>query len=171
MESADIKELYSAVVNSSEYADKKDRIDYLAHFFAMLDNKLDRIGNWQLGFYNKKEDVIIVFELMQDGTINVSESKPLKKEEHVVGELKIEELELNFDEALKKQIKFQKEKYPGNMTVKMVVLLQELEKSPVWNLTVVTSTYNTLNVKIHAKTGEIIDHSLDSLLSWGEQLK
>jgi hypothetical protein len=171
MEKADIKELYDKVINSSEYADKKDKIDYLAHFFTMLDKDFNRIGNWQAGFYNKKDDLIVVFELMPDGSIGVSESKPLKKEEHVVGELKMDEIELGFDDALEKLNQFQKEKYPGNLTMKVVVLLQIFDSAPIWNLTVVTSTYNTLNVKLHAKTGEIIDHSLDSLLSWGEQLK
>jgi len=171
MEKADIKELYDAVINSPEYADKKDRIDYLAHFFVMLDKNFERTGNWQAGFYNKKDDLIIVFEIMQDGGIGVSESKPLKKKEHVVGELKMEGIEIGFDEALEKLNQFQKEKYPGNSAVKVVVLLQNFDNSPIWNLTVVTSTYNTLNVKLHAKTGEIIDHNLDSLLSWGEQLK
>ncbi|MBW3013247.1 hypothetical protein KY340_03495 [Candidatus Woesearchaeota archaeon] len=167
---AEVFELYNTVLNSPEYNQKKQSIDYLAHFFVMLDSEFNESGNWQIGFYNKEEDMVIVFELMQDKTINMTESKPLKlKEHHVVGELALDEVKMEFNDAIERLRQVMKEKYPSESAVKIIVLLQELENLPVWNLTVVTSTYNTLNVKLDAKNNKVIDHSLSSLLSWGTQ--
>ncbi|MBD3259883.1 hypothetical protein GF371_04615 [Candidatus Woesearchaeota archaeon] len=167
-DSTDAFDCYDRITKSPEFAGKKDKIDYLAHFFVMLDSKFQKLSNWQIGFYNKKEDLVIVFELTQDSSIKMTESKPLKlKEQHIVEELSLNEVKINFETALENLKKIMNEKYPGNFPMKTMVLLQEKEKIPIWNLTVVTNTYNTLNVKLDAKTGKVIDHSLSSLLSWG----
>jgi len=53
------------------------------------------------------------------------------------------------------------------MPVKIIAILQNLENlGNVWNLTFVIAAFNTLNMKINAENGKIVEHKLSSILSF-----
>ena len=46
-------------------------------------------------------------------------------------------------------------------------ILQNLgEFGNIWNITYVTHSFKTLNIKINAENGKILHHSLDSLMDF-----
>lgn len=157
-----VRELYEQVLSSKEFKDSE--LDYLAHFFVMLDDKFEQMTAWQVGFYNKKEDCVVSFDI--GDKIVKTESKAFKRAEHEVGELKIEDVKIDFEEALERARKFQKEKFPGNHPVKTIMLLQTIDGRAIWNITFVTAAFNVLNIKLNAKDNQVIDHKFSSLLSW-----
>ena len=49
---------------------------------------------------------------------------------------------------------------------KTIAILQNIELGQLWNITLVTSSLKTINIKIDAKTGKTIKHELISLFQF-----
>ena len=78
-----------------------------------------------------------------------------------VREIDIAGVKLGLGDILDKIEKFQKEKYPKELILKKIVILQNLENfGNVWNITFFTQSFNTLNIKIRSDNGEIIEDTL-----------
>jgi len=83
-----------------------------------------------------------------------------------VKKIDLENVKIPFQKIMKKAENFQKEKYPKEMVNKKITILQNLEKyGLVWNITLVTQSFSTLNIKINAEKGEVVYHHLESLMS------
>jgi uncharacterized membrane protein YkoI len=155
-----LKEIYARVVDHPDFLGK----GYLVHFFGNLKDDFSPEGNWQVGFYLPEEKVVQTYSY-DAGNLSMEEGKPFQKVQKHVDELKLEEVHISFDEMKRKVNSFLKETYPGKFALKIILVVQVIEV-PVWNLTLVTSDFNTLNVKVDAKTGDILDHQLSNLLQW-----
>jgi hypothetical protein len=71
------------------------------------------------------------------------------------------------DEALSKAQEVVKDNYPAHLLSKAIVLLQKLpEFGQIWNITVITHTFNVINIKIDAESSKVIKHGMESLLGW-----
>ena len=46
---------------------------------------------------------------------------------------------------------------------KIIAIIQNLDKEQIWNVTFLTQSFKTLNLKIKSDNGEIIEKKLDSL--------
>ena len=66
---------------------------------------------------------------------------------------------------------FQKQNYKNELPNKSINILQNIHQGTAWNVTLVTAAFNTLNMKIDASTGEVLEHKLTSLMSMGEYMK
>ena len=63
-----------------------------------------------------------------------------------------------------------KNNYPSQMLLKAIVLLQNIpDFGLIWNMTVITHTFNVINIKINAETSQVIRHSMESLLQWKKE--
>jgi hypothetical protein len=52
----------------------------------------------------------------------------------------------------------------------MIILLQNLpEHGQIWNITIVTTTFSVINIKIDSKNGTVIKHSKESLIGWKKE--
>ena len=70
-------------------------------------------------------------------------------------------------EALEKMVDVQKKKYKAEVPIKALVLIQnDKDFGTVWNITVITMQFNTLNIKIDADTGKVVDENMTNILHY-----
>jgi len=140
---------------------------YLAHAFMMYGT-----DEWQIGYYGKKEDKVVVFMVQEGEDVKRNPAEEVfKKPESKIKELNLEDVKIDLEEAIGIADKLMKEKYPVENVTKTIVIVQNLDKV-VYNLTIVTHTFNIINVKINAGSGEIISESKHSILGdLGYQVK
>jgi len=162
----DFKNIIGQVEESNEFKTfiKKNPHYYLVHVFTMVDS--ETIGVWQIGYYSKDTDKLVVFESHDDLVYIHPEADALKKEEYIqpldLSKLKISKNDANeiYDNTLK-------ENYPNEIKSKTIVLLQNLpEYGQVWNITLVTLALSVINIKIDAETGKVIKHTKENMMSW-----
>ncbi len=144
-------------LKDSEVYNKKS--GFLCNGFIILENGE---GVWQIDFYDNKEDKIISFTIGDQ--INFREDKAFKNEEIKISKLELDKIKINLDEALEKVDSLIKDKYSKENVGKAIIILQNYKGKNIWNVTYITSSLKTLNVKLSAETGRIIEDSLKGLI-------
>ena len=143
---------------------KKNKGTYFSYAFNIPQEMPDE---WQLGFYNKKKDKITTFVLNNRGVSIKPEEEVFKKEETKVNEISLEGVKITFEEALGKASEFQSKNYPKDKGMKTIVILQNMDGfGTIWNITYITELFNTLNMKIDASTGKVVEHNISSIFSF-----
>lgn len=120
---------------------------------------------WQVGYYDSDDGRVHTFEVGEEIQRNPAD-KPFQEEAKDIARLDIDAVDITFKEALEKAGDVQKERYPSELPMKRIVVLQHLDQGQIYNITFVTQTFKTLNIKIDAKTGEVKDESLAPLISF-----
>jgi len=164
----DLKPALKRLESSKDFRDwrKANRSTYFSYAF-----KIPQEGDeWQLGFYNKKNDRITTF-VMSSGAISIRpEEEIFKKEGMNVNEIGLEKVRIAFDNAIAKANEFQQKNYPKDGSIKTIVILQNVEKlGDIWNITYITESFNTLNMKISAENGKVVEHSLSSVFDFRKE--
>ena len=127
-------------------------------------------NEWQLGFYDKKKDKITTFVISNDDVKVRPDEDVFKKEETEVNDIQIGKIKLTFDNALAKANEFQQKNFPKDKSVKTIAILQNIGKfGNVWNITCITEAFNTLNMKISASNGKVLEHSISSVFSFRKE--
>jgi len=147
---------------------KKNRPEsYLVHIFVMMDeaNK----GLFQIGYLDPKTDKVTSFTYGNKEVQVNPESEVLKEPEATIFPLDIEKVEQDEEQVLRIVDEFVKLEYPKVMAVKRFYILQHLDIGQVFNFTIVTMDFKTLNLKIDVTTGEMLRHSLKSLLAFDKE--
>ena len=137
---------------------KKDPKSYLVHAFAT-----DQKDRWQFGYYNPGSDRITTF-VMDKKSIQSSNDEVFK-ESGTVERLELDKLKIGFENAKEIAEKLRKEKYPNEQVNKSIFILQSLNKKMLWNITLVTLSFNLINVKIDAIDGNILSDVKESIMS------
>jgi len=159
----DLKLALEKLKQSNEFKNLNKNI-YFSCALIMLEN--DKSGPWQLGFYHKSTDKMITFIVDNDEIKMEKEEEIFKKPGMEVNKVDIEKATIPCNEILKTAKEFQKNKYPQELINKTIAILQNLnEYGNIWNITYVTHSFKTLNMKINAESGDIITHNLQSLMS------
>ena len=153
---------YQRLQDSESFKDwkKNNSESYLTHAFTMYETNQN--NGWQFGYYDKTSDKITTF-VMEEEIKTMPPAEVLKRDD-LLNELDIQKVEIDLQNALNKASTIQKENYKGQDPMKIVVLLQNLKEGFVWNLTYLTVTFKTLNVKISAQSGDVIEHNLHDLI-------
>lgn len=161
----EIKEVIENLCSHSEFKEwKKTHKDcYLVHAFKMPDDANENI--WQIGYYDKKKDKITTFFIEQGDVKIIPEEEVYKREKKAVKELDIDKVKINVNKALEKANEILKEKYKEQV-MKTVIILQNIEEGLVWNITFVTNSFKTLNIKVDAANGKVVKHELTSLMEF-----
>ena len=165
----DIKQVVEHIESSNEFKEfiKENPKNYLVHLFSMMDT--EHKDDWQVGYYSKKLDKITVFEF-NDGKITVMLAEEAFKEKNYIAPLNINEIKVSVDQAMQTVQDILKNNYSTESLAKAIVLLQNLpEFKQLWNITIVTPTFNVINIKVNAITGEVIKHSKESLIGWNKK--
>jgi len=146
--------------NSAEFNQwKANHQDYyLSSCFTILN---DDKPAWQFHYYSKKADAIVTFEVKTKITIEPA-SKVFKKKDAIVEPLEIAKVKIEAGQALKKVTSLKS--YKACSFTQKMLLLQQINQ-PIWNLSLITSTYQILNIKLSAVSGEVLSESFESLLS------
>ncbi|MFH0870474.1 MAG: PepSY domain-containing protein [archaeon] len=161
-----LRETIAKVEKSKEFKSfkKSNPGFYLAHCFTMLDEG-EKKYNWELGYYSDKKDKLVVFETVPAVKLR-DEDDPFKRE-GIIKRLDMNEVKTSLARALEICDVLAKDKYSAHAITKRIIVLQNIDK-PVYNITHVTRSYSILNVKIDAKTGEIISQNLQSIMQLGK---
>jgi hypothetical protein len=146
---------------------KKNKDTYFSYAFKIQQEMPDE---WQLGFYDKKKDKITTF-VVNDSAISIRpEEEVFKKEESKVNEINLEKVKLTFEAVLGKANEFQQKNYQNDKSIKTIAILQNIvEYGTIWNITYVTEAFNTLNMKIDASNGKVVEHKLSSVFDFRKE--
>lgn len=143
----------------------KNRGTYFSYAFKILQEM--NATDWQLGFYDRKKDKITTFTLSGDNIAINPEEEVFKKEEMKINEIDIDKINLEFDSVIAKADEFQKNNYPNDTRIKTIAILQNMPKlGNVWNITYITQAFNTLNMKLDASNGKVVEHNMSSIFSF-----
>ncbi len=160
-----LKVTLDRVLHSQAYKDweAKNKGFYLCSFFRIIGNSEEE--NWQLDFYNHKSDTITSFIASDEPRLLQEGSKVFKADNQKLNELKIDNVNIDISHALIAVDKLINNKYSGEVPNKKIVILQNIGKA-IWNISYLTSSFNILNVKIDAKTGEVLHDDMKNALSF-----
>lgn len=147
---------------------------FLAHCFAMVDesdkgdnkNKNEKELKWELGYYSEKTDKLVVFETMPK--INMRPEEDAFKKEGTIKKLDISKVKINITKALKICDELTNKKYPNRSITKKIIILQNLEKE-IYNITLVTLSFDILNIRIDAVSGEVLSDNIQSIMGLGRK--
>ncbi len=160
----EIKKVIKNLCSHPEFKEweKNNKECYLVHTFKMPDDTNENI--WQIGYYDKKKDKITTFFIENNDIKIIPETEIYKREKKAIKKLNIDKLKVSMNDALNKANDLLKNKYK-EYAVKTILILQNLDEGFVWNITFVTGSLKTLNVKIDAANGKTVKHELISLIS------
>ncbi len=142
----------------------KDNPDYyLVHLFTSVVNGVR--DPWQVGYYSKDADKIVVFTASD--SVTVSKPEDVFKESGVVAPLDLSSVKVSFDDAKSVVDSFLASNFYSDKPLRFIVILQVVDSLPVWNITVVSHSLKMINVRVNASSGEIVSSSHHSLMSLG----
>lgn len=148
---------------------KENKEAYFSYAFNMVRNE-NQLEDWQLGYYDKKKDKITTFIIKKDDIEIKPEEDVFKKEETEVRAINLDYAKLNIDDVLKKAKEFQKSRYTNELPMRVILILQNLPGlGNIWNITYVTHTFKTLNMKVSSSSGKVLEHNLTSLVDFGSK--
>ncbi|MBI2658109.1 hypothetical protein HYX08_05445 [Candidatus Woesearchaeota archaeon] len=166
----DVKPALKKLEQSSNFREwhNKNKNTYFSYAFKIPQEM--GLSDWQLGFYNRKNDKITTFVVTADKIEVRPEEEIFKKDDMEVNEVSIDKVKITFDNAIEKASEFQQKSFPKDRSIKTIVILQNMQKiGNVWNITYVTEAFNTLNMKIDASNGDVLEHNLSSIFSFRKQ--
>ena len=158
------KECLDRLNNSKEFKNwkKENKDSFLSYGFAVI----PKHEYWKIGFYQPDKDTLTSF-IVKDKIRIEGEEKAFKKEQTKIKELEINKIKTNYKEILKIAEKLQKEKYRNENPKQIMIIIQNLAKQgTIWNITYGTETISTLNIKISAETGKVLEHKLVRLFEF-----
>ncbi len=162
----DLKPALKRLKESKDYKDwhKNNRDTYFSYAFKIPQEMPDE---WQLGFYDRKKDRVTTFVISGSAISIRAEEEIFKKEDAKINEIGLEMVSLTFEEAIRKSSEFQSKSYPKDKSIKTIAILQNISSyGNVWNITFITESFNTLNMKIDASNGKVLEHNLSSVFSF-----
>ena len=161
----DFKTALEKLKNSPEFRKwiSKNKKSYLTYAFTMIENS--EKSEWQIGYYDKKLDKVTVFTINNKIEIN-PEQDIFKKPGTAVKNINLKDIKFSLDKILKKAQTIKEKKYSKEFVTKTIAILQNIDLGQLWNITLITSSLNTINIKIDAKTGKTIKHELISLFQF-----
>ena len=161
----ELKQALGKLKQSIQFKDLSNKNKGINFSYALIMFDSNKDVPWQLGFYNKSKDKMITFIVDKDEIKMEKEEEIFKKPGMEVNPLEIKKAKIPYNEILKKAEDFQKKRYSKELVSKTIAILQNLEEyGNIWNITFVTHSFNTLNMKINPENGEIVHHSLNSLM-------
>lgn len=158
-----LKELEESVVFKDWK--KENKKDYLVNFFKFVQANED--SPWQIGYYNEKTDMITTFNV--DDEITINPPSEVFKKEGIVEAILLSDVKIDQDKVLEIAKNFKEENYKYESSVKIVLLLQRKDGIQVYNLTFITESLKTLNMRISSLDGSILSHKLTSLMDFRQK--
>jgi len=160
-----MKEILTIVEKSDVFKQYKEENpdSYLVHYFSMQ-KKTER--EEQIGYFSLKTKLVTTFS--KEPAIAGSD-EPASKDD-IVKELDISQVTVSLDDALKAAHEVMKENYSSQNVTQEICVLQNLGEQ-LWNLTLITSAFNMINIRVDAKTGDVIKHEQHSIMSLGKPVQ
>lgn len=162
----ELKDVLARLEQSTEYQvwRKTHANAFLAHAFVMLDepNK----GVWQIGLFDEQKNLMSTFVAGQDIKL-IADQEVLKADQRILP-LNPDDVKLPVAEALAQAQKSRLEHYPQEQPVKTFFIIQNTAAhGPVFNITMFTAGFKTINLKISTRTGAVVHRSMQALAAFG----
>jgi len=143
----------------------ENKESYLCHCMRMLGDE----DAWHIGYYNQ-DDSIQPFSITKDEVAQEKKDEVFKRPETKVKELDFSQVDLTATQAVKVALEFQQKEYAKEIpTNKQIVILQHIDEGQVYNITFITLAMSTLNIKVDAKTGDVVGHKRTSLMDFRQE--
>ena len=139
---------------------------YLANFFSMIDPKIPE-HVWHIGYYDVEKERIISF-VMDEEITRAPESEVFRDGGHVTP-IDLTKIKIPLDKAIENAIVHQKQKYPVDAPTKTIILVQSIDEHYVYNITFVTQTFKTLNIKISTQDGRVVNSRIYSIFDFNKK--
>lgn len=136
---------------------------YLASVFLMCTRKTIKEAPWQIDFYNKETKNLTSFKVINDQIHKQPESEAYKHPDIKIKELEIEKVETKFEEVYDIALKALDKKNDDPKNI--IIILQNIDNKPIWNISFITVSFSVYNIKIDAVTKETIKENYESLLN------
>jgi hypothetical protein len=161
----ELKEVLDLLHESEDFKKWKetDSASFLAHAFVLLDdvNK----DTWQMGYFNPEKETITTF-IVSEKHIERIDNQDVLRSQQAILELKVDQVKFNHDDALKKADEYHQQNHPREMALKKFFIIQQMDDHAIYNITYFFQSMKTLNMKINALDGEIIDSSIQALMEF-----
>ena len=145
---------------------EKNKDSFLAHFFVVSGEGAEH--QCQVAFFNNYSGVMTSFFLSEGKITDIKEDKEVfKKPGASISELDMSKVKCDFEVALEAAIMLQRAKYKAHEPMKEIVILQNMSIGQVWNMTFVTKSFKTLNIKVDSISGEVLEDKLVELFQFG----
>jgi uncharacterized membrane protein YkoI len=164
----DLKTSFEMLEKSGEFKKwrKNHQDSYLCSCFILLGEELvnKELSNWQFDFFVRKTGKIASFVVGKDKTKFCGEDDAFKRKETKVLELNLKNLKISLEKALESACKLKEAK--SEKFEKKIVVLQNIDGSVIWNLSLLTDTFSILNIKVSANSGKVLSTERTSLLNF-----
>lgn len=160
----EFKDILHSLEKSKEFVAWRKNHDesFLAHGFLLLDeaNKDD----WQIGYYNP-DGTMTTFVASEKHVEVIPDQEVLRSDTDILP-LQPKEVVFTVEDVLKKGREYHQLHHPREVVLKQFFILQESPTGAIYNLTFFFQSMKTLNMKFSATTGELVSHSLQSLMEF-----
>ena len=166
----ELKSILNRLKKSKDFRmwEKNNVNAFFSYAFKIL--KEENFAGWRIGFYNKDNSKITTFSVNKDEIQINQEDDVFKKPDMSVNKINMEKLKLPFEKILHKAEAFKGKNYPKELEEKIIVILQNLDNlGDIWNITYITKAFNTLNIKVNAENGKILQHKLSSIFAFRKE--
>ena len=136
---------------------------FLAHAFMMLDKENE--GIWQFGFYNPSEKKMTTF-ILDKSSVEKTSSEGILETGSPISELDPSSIVISAPDALKKADDRFISEYKRELPLKKFFIIQVVDSIPVFNITYFTQSFKTVNIKIDAREGKLVNESIQSLVEF-----
>ena len=163
----EVLEALEILKNNPTFKDwkKHNEETYFSYGFNVIEKEKE--NPWQLGFFDKKNDKLTSFTVLEHDIIISPQEDAFKPETMEIMPIEVEKVKKNLQEILQKAEGLQKKEYKAEIPMKIIAILQNLENfGTIWNITFVSRTMKTLNIKINSENGNILEHKLHSLFEF-----
>jgi len=137
---------------------KEKKQGHLSTGFVVLDSNFKEVQDWQIAYYDNEKGKMQVFSLKNKGNViecSFFDDKDVFKDP---GQsiLEVKENKIKFDlEDIQGSVREVLKKYK-QAPAKFIAILQNLHDSQIWNVTVLTTVFTPINIKISTETGKVI---------------
>ena len=160
----ELKEALKKLNESKEFNDwnKKNAAAFFSYALKIIEESKEQ--PWNLGFYRKSTGKVVTF--IVDQKIDMQEEEEIFKDPDTkVEPIETEKAKISFSDILEKGKKFTDKAYPNELINKTKAILQNLEKyGTVWNITHITPSFNTINIKADAEDGKVLYNNIESIM-------
>jgi hypothetical protein len=158
-----IKEAIKKLESSDEFKVwKKDNPESFMSFCFKIDEP-DKSDEWQLGFYNKN-NTITPFILSKDAINAAEPSEIFKEPETKIVALDIKKISIDEKQALDIAKDYMNKNIPTEQVDKEIIILQVIDEVQVYNITLITKTFKTVNIRINSNDKKIVSTKISSLM-------
>src|SRR3989338_10807342 len=151
----ELKETIEKLESNKEFQEwhKKHRDFFLAHAFVMLDEA--NIDIWQIGFFNPEQSVMTTF-FVENEKLKILPNQEVLKSNIEIHPLLYENVTFLSQAAMNEATQLLRTEFKNTKVVKTFFIIQQFHQKPVYNIACFTQAFKTINIKIKAVDGTIL---------------